>query len=143
VHLRRAFLLFAIVLGMAALAASLSRPAEERKSDSAKQEPSDPGPPSASPQAAPELPSALSFDAAENESERMRAGEAATLEVAVEEPGTVEIPDMGLSAVAEPLTPARFDVLGTRPGRYELLFTPAGGDRESEPAGRLVVTSSG
>jgi len=73
----------------------------------------------------------------------MRAGEAATLEVAVDEPGTVEIPDMGLSAAAEPVTPARFDVLATRPGRYELLFTPAGGDRESEPAGRLVVTSSG
>jgi hypothetical protein len=136
-------LLFAIVLGMAALAASLSRPVEDQKSDSAQREPSEPGPPSAGPQASPELPSSLFFDAAENESERIRAGDAATLEVAVEEPGTVEIPDMGLSAAAEPVTPARFDVLATRPGRYELLFTPAGGDRESEPAGRLVVTSSG
>ena len=73
---------------------------------------------------------------------RLRAGAAATLEVAVDEAGSVEIPDMGLSASADRLTPARFDVLASRPGSYELLFTPADGDR-AVPAGRLVVTSSG
>ena len=41
VHLRRALLLFAIVLGMAALVASLSRPVEERRDDSAQREPRD------------------------------------------------------------------------------------------------------
>ena len=57
----------------------------------------------------------------------MRAGAAATVEVAVSEAGTVDIPDLGLTAPADPVTPARFDVLATRPGRYPLLFTPAGG----------------
>jgi len=142
VHLRRALLLFAIVLGMAALVASLSRPVEERRDDSAQSEPREPEAPTASPTPAPDVPEALSFDAAENETMRLRAGDAATVEVAVEEPGSVEIPGMGLSATADPVTPARFDVLASRPGRYELLFTPAGGS-PSEPAGRLVVTSAG
>jgi hypothetical protein len=141
-HLRRALLLFAIVLGLAALVASLSRPLEQRRDDSESSGPREPRQPTAEPGPAPELPSAISFDAADNESMRLPAGAAATLEVAVDEAGSVEIPDMGLSASADRLTPARFDVLASRPGRYELLFTPADGDR-AVPAGRLVVTSSG
>ena len=135
-------LLFAIVLGMAALVASLSRPVEERRSDSAQREADDSRPPTASPTPAPDLPEALSFAASENETMRLQAGDAATVEVSVEEPGSVDIPGMGLSAAANPHTPARFDVLASRPGRYQLLFTPAGGN-PSEPAGRLVVTSPG
>jgi hypothetical protein len=57
----------------------------------------------------------------------------------VDEPGSVEIPDMGLSGTADDITPARFEVLPTRSGRYEILFTPADGD-QSRPAGTLVVT---
>jgi hypothetical protein len=142
VHLRRALLLFAIVLGMAALVASLSRPVDERRDDSSQSEPRDSGPARASPTPTPDTGKTLSFEAAENEAMRLPAGEAATVEVAVEEPGSVDIPGMGLSAPADPLTPARFDVLESQPGRYELLFTPAGGE-PSEPAGKLVVTSTG
>ncbi len=141
-HLRRALLLFAIVLGMAALVASLSRPIEQRRADTAPRQPRAPGPPTASPRPAPELRPPLSFQAADNSSKRLRAGQAATIEVAVPESGSVEIPDMGLTAPADPTTPARFDVLPTRPGRYELLFTPSKGD-QPRPAGRLVVTSAG
>jgi hypothetical protein len=139
VHLRRALLLFAIVLGMAALAASLSRPAEERSEPEPRR---DPGPATASPTPAATPRAPLSFDAAMDESQRIRAGRAATLEVAVTEPGSVEIPDLGLSAPAHPLTPARFEILPTRPGDYEIVFRPAAGD-VGEPAGKLVVTSAG
>ena len=135
-------MLFAIVLAMAAFAASLSKPLDERRRDQAPREAREQGTPKAAPQPAPELPSAISFDAGENESNRVPTGDAATLEVSVEEPGTVEIPELGLSTTADVLTPARFDVLATEPGRYELTFTPAA-DRESEPAGKLVVTSPG
>jgi hypothetical protein len=76
------------------------------------------------------------------ESKRLRAGEAATVEVMVTEAGNVEIPDMGLTAAADPVTPARFDVLASRPGRYRIMFTPAGGD-SAGPAGTLVVASRG
>jgi hypothetical protein len=144
VHLRRALLLFAIVLGMAALVASLSRPVEERRDNSAareSEEPREPGPPTARPAPEPSLPPELSFEASEAETMKLRAGAAVTVEVSVEEPGSVEIPGLGLNSPADPLTPARFDVLASRPGRYELLFTPAGGN-PSEPAGRLVVTSA-
>jgi hypothetical protein len=142
VHLRRALLLFAIVLGLAALVASLSRPLEQRRDVSEPSGPREAGPPTAAPRPAPEPDSAISFEAAENESMRLRAGAAATLEVSVDEAGSVEIPDMGLSTSADRLTPARFDVLASRPGSYELVFTPADGDR-AEPAGKLVVTSRG
>ena len=137
-HLRRALLLFAIVLGTAALVASLSRPVEDSRERS---RPPEPGPPTATPtpSSAPAQP--VTFDATRDESRRVRAGEAATLEVAVAEPGSVEIPDMGLSAPAAPLTPARFEVLPAEPGDYEIVFTAAGD--EGKPAGRLVVTSAG
>lgn len=151
VHLRRALLLFAIVLGMAALVASLSRPIDDRRGQSTtptetEPETAAPGPPTAAPGpgggGTAELPKTVSFDAAAEESKRLQAGEAATVEVAVSEAGSVEIPDMGLTATADRFTPARFDVLVSRPGRYPLLFTPAGGE-SAEPAGSLVVTSRG
>jgi hypothetical protein len=142
VHLRRALLLFAIVLGMAALVASLSRPIEERRGQTTASEPREPGPPEAAPAPAPELPPTVTFDAVKDESRRVAAGSAATVEVSVDEPGDVAIPGMGLIEPAEPLTPARFDILANSPGRYELTFTPADGD-PSEPAGSLVVTSAG
>jgi hypothetical protein len=142
VHLRRALLLFAIVLGTAALAASLSRPLEPRTSPQEAREPRDRGTATVAPRPAPKLPALLSFQATQDESIRMRAGDAATVEVAVPEAGTVAIPGMGLSATADRFTPARFDVYASRPGRYALVFTPAGGEL-AEPAGRLVVRSAG
>jgi hypothetical protein len=146
VHLRRALLLFAIVLGVAALAASLSRPLDERTADRTAPQPPSSGratvEPAPAPAPAPDVPEVISFDAAKTESRRMRAGDAATLEVSVPEAGTVEIADMGLSAVADPFTPARFDVFPTKPGRYPVRFIPAGNGAD-EPAGTLVVTSAG
>ena len=118
-------ILFAIVLGMAALVASLSRPTEDRRGDSSPREPAASGPPTATPSPVPEPPASLSFEAARDESKRLPAGEAATVLVAVEQAGSVEIPGLGLSAPADRFTPARFDVLANRPGHYDLLFTPA------------------
>lgn len=137
-HLRRALLLFAIVLGTAALVASLSRPVEDRNE---RERTAEPGPPTAAPAPSSGPDEPVSFEAAKDESRRLRAGEAATLEVAVTEPGSVEIPGLGLSAPAAPLTPARFEILPAEPGSYEIVFTAAGA--EGEPAGRLVVTSAG
>jgi hypothetical protein len=142
VHIRRALLLFAIVLGLAALVASLSGPIDERRDETTAGEPSRPGPATAAPSPAPSEPSAVLFDAAKDETKRLTEGIAATVEVSVDEPGNVRIPDLGLSSPANPLTPARFDILASEPGRYELIFAPAGGDT-TEAAGRLVVTSAG
>jgi hypothetical protein len=141
-HLRRALLLFAIVLGMAALVASLSQPVDERRDDTAPQDAGEPAPSVANPAPAPEGSATLSFNASDNQSMMLRAGRAATVEVSVAEPGEIEIPELGLVDSANPLTPARFDVLEARPGTYELTFAPAAGG-PNEPAGKLVVTSAG
>lgn len=136
-HIRRALLLFGIVLGMAALVASISRPPPERSTTGPREE-SAPAPSTARPAPADSPPRPVSFNAASDERRRVRAGRAATLEVSVDEPGTVELPGLGLTASTDEHTPARFEVFPTRPARYEILFIPADGD-ESRPAGTLVV----
>ena len=64
---------------------------------------------------------------AKRQRRRLAAGEPAIVTVAVQAPGEVEIPGLGLLHSAEPGTPARFDVLVNRPGRYEITFQPVEG----------------
>jgi hypothetical protein len=144
VHLRRALLLFAIVLGLAAIAASVSRSPEEsgeRESPPAvRSDTGDVPEPSVSPgNAAPAGGiQELVFDAGRDQTRRLDAGQPATVLVEVDEPGLVEIVDLGLSAPAEPLTPARFDVLTSNAESLAITFTPADGDTSAD-AGTLVV----
>jgi hypothetical protein len=139
VHIRRALLLFAIVLGMAALVASISRPPENRTTTEQSEEP---GPPEAGPAPADNPPEPISFDATARDRRRLVEGQAATVEIAVDEPGSVEVPDLGLTASADEHTPARFEVFPTRAGSFAILFKPVDGD-QSRPAGTLVVTAEG
>jgi hypothetical protein len=144
VHLRRALLLFAIVLGLAALVASLSRSGEDTTP-----EPAAPStPPSSDTGTAPtlspgqsttaELPATVRFVADRDQTRRLEFGRPATLEVAVDDPGQVEIPLLGVSTTADPITPARFEVFPREARRYPIMFTPAAGD-ETRPAGALLV----
>lgn len=146
-HLRRALLLFAIVLGLAAIAASVSRsPEESGEREAQPAVPSDTADvpePSISPGDASPVAGArqLVFDAERDQTRRLDTGEPATVLVEVEEPGLVEIPDLGLSAPAERLTPARFEVLAPDPGRLAITFTPVDDDATGA-AGTLVVRTS-
>jgi hypothetical protein len=147
VHVRRALLLFAIVLGLAALAASMSRPRDEQPArepaPTTATTPDAQATPEASPGQAPaELAATadtIEFDAAEPRRRRLEAGRAAGVEVAVDQPGLVSIPLLGLTGAADDLTPARFDVLVNEVGRYPIEFAPSAGDEERR-AGTLVVT---
>lgn len=138
-HLRRALLLFAIVLGLAALAAAVSRPAN------VDDEPT-PTTPRAETSRAPTLadgtagspPELIAFDAGTPRARGLEAGRPATVVVEVESAGMVTIPGLGVSAAAEPTTPARFDLLADKAGRYPIEFEPADG-HESRRAGTLVV----
>jgi hypothetical protein len=137
VHLRRALLLFAIVLGLAALAAALSRPADraEQRTEPTVAEPA--------PETGGSLePAELQFRASHPRRRSLAADQAAQVLVIVDVPGTVDIPGLGLSASADAVTPARFDVLEHRPGRYPILFAPAGSAEATDaaPAGMLVIT---
>jgi hypothetical protein len=135
-HLRRALLLFAIVLGLAAVAASISRPTDLE--DGPPPRDAAPATPSVGPGPGPGAPVSVELDASEPRAQRIEAGKAASVTVTVAAPGTVEIPTLGLSASAEAQTPARFDVFLREPGRYPVRFVPVAG-AESRPAGTLVV----
>jgi hypothetical protein len=135
VHLRRALLLFAIVLGLAAVAASVSRPGDER--DATPPARTLPEPTVAPAPGSPPAGVEVFFDAAAPRSQGMQAGTAATVYVSVPQAGQVEIPDLGLSSPAEPLTAARFDILHSSTGRFPIQFVPAGA--EPRRAGTLVV----
>jgi NaMN:DMB phosphoribosyltransferase len=145
VHLRRALLLFAIVLGLAAIAASVSRPrstSEPLRAPPATTRTTDEGTRTETVSPAPDgapAPVALTFSAADPRAQRIEAGQAATVIVEVEEAGQVSIPDLGMSDVAEPLTPAQFDVLTHAVGRHPITFMPAGADGSEERVGTLVV----
>ena len=149
-HVRRALLLFAIVIGLAALAASLSRTGDDDPLRSQQQATTSTpeAQPETTPRAAPReettevtnsRSTTVELNAEEEKSGRIEAGQSATIEVAVVQPGQVTIPDLGLTAAADPLTPAHFDVLVSSPGRYAIEFTPSKGE-ETRGAGTLVVT---
>jgi hypothetical protein len=144
VHLRRALLLFAIVLGLAAIAASISLPPEE-SGDRADRSPPPPATerdetptvsPGIEPAAGPTVE--VVFDAEREQVRRLDTGQPATVVVEVAEPGLVEATQLGLSAPADPLTPARFEVLVNDPERVMLVFTPVTDDTP-KPAGVLAV----
>jgi len=129
VKLRRALLLFAVVLGLAAIVVSFSRPA---KRDVGSSDPSQ----AQRSTAEPEL---ISFSAtAQPRTQRLAANRAAAVTVEVTRTGQVDVPGLGLTAAAEPLTPARFDVLESQAGDYTVRFTPAA-DSEARTVGTLKI----
>jgi hypothetical protein len=145
VHLRRALLLFAIVLGLAALATSISRTPSERSGDEA-------GPPTSTPPAQ-TTPAAAPLD--NNPGERTIVFDAgvekpvkrtlevdrnATVFVKTEEDGLVDVDGLGLTEPAEPGTPATFEVLESKPGSYVIYFTPSAGE-EAERVGVLEIVA--
>ena len=137
-HLRRALLLFAIVLGLAAVAASVSRPrdtnppppteTEQAQTVERSEAQGEAGPGSVD----------VTFSVDHPRTHRIGAGQAATVVVEVPEAGQVSIDGLGMTATAEQVTPASFDVLTSATGHYPVTFMPAGSS-ESLSAGTLVV----
>ena len=139
-HLRRALLLFAIVLGLAAVAASVSRPRDTNPPPTTSTQPAptvEPGTAEPQGEAGPGSVD-VTFDADLPRTHRIQAGQAATVVVEVPEAGQVSIDDLGMTDTAEPTTPASFDVLTSNAGRYPITFMPSGSIAPLE-AGRLVV----
>ena len=125
-ELRRALLLFAIVLGLAAIAASVSRPPASEKADTAAETSSrERSTPTAGPSPGSGPPAEIAFEAdLKPETRTVPAGRAATVIVTAYEPGQIEIERLGLTAAAEPGAPARLDLLTDSPERYAVTFTP-------------------
>jgi hypothetical protein len=69
---------------------------------------------------------------------RVDAGSHVVVQVTASEPGQVTVQALGLVGAAEPETPARFDVLASRPGRYVVAFQRAAGGA-ARTVGTLTV----
>lgn len=125
-ELRRALLLFAIVLGLAAIAASVSRPpASDEGETAAGAPPGERSTPTARPSPGAGPPAEIAFEAdLQPETRTVPAGRAATVTINAYEPGQVDITRLGLTAPAEPTAPARFDLLAQSPERYAITFIP-------------------
>ena len=103
-ELRRALLLFAIVLGLAAIAASVSRPPAGDETDTAAESsPRERSTPTAGPSPGPGPPADIAFEAdLQPETRTVPTGRAATVTITAYEPGQVEIERLGLTAPVEP-----------------------------------------
>jgi hypothetical protein len=129
VHFRRAILLFALVLGLAALAAAVS-PSRDTNGPTLAPAPSPPG--------AGGLPRNVVFGAGGKRVRRAREGEHIVVSVAAEAGGVAAIPRLGRTADVSPTAAAQFDLLAPPPGRYDVMIT-ASGASEPRRVGSLVT----
>ena len=87
-------------------------------------------PPAAAPEPiAPPLKVSAKEAGAAAPTRHVSVGAGFTLQVSVPEPGDVILEGLGLRQSADPLTPARFDLVAERRGRYPVVFQPIEGDR--------------
>ena len=130
-QLRRGLLVFALVLSALSLGAALAPAPEEDDEEpatTAARPRATPGPARIElRQPAPETPPVR----------RVRAGAHVILRVSARQAGSVEIPALGLIQPVEPGTPALFDLIASRPGRYDVNLLSTGA--ESTRLGTLFV----
>jgi hypothetical protein len=137
VQLRRILLLFALVLGLSALVASVVSPPAERDEPSRGGQNASPEPSGVA------RGNALRFDAAPRSKpadvpiRRAVAGSRVSIEVFVPRPGDVTIPRLGLRRSGDALAPPRLDLLAPASGRYEVVFEPVRGP--ARVVGRIAV----
>jgi hypothetical protein len=136
VHLRRALLLFALVLGLTALAATIAPSPRDRQDTT--------------PQAQQPAPTTTPVEAGERElsfqfptpakggapDRRVTPDEHVVVVVAVDAPGQVQIPALGRTVSVTATSPAELDLLAPPAGRYDVLFTNTVG--ESTRVGTIV-----
>jgi hypothetical protein len=128
-------LIVGVVLLMAAVTASLA-PAPQEGNDGGAEPvaPTVPGPDDPRPGKTREI----TLDAAQDPvTEEVAHGTHVVLRLRVPAASQVAIPGLGLTAFAEPDTPAVFDLLAERTGRFDVIVEAAEG--EPRRAGTLVV----
>jgi hypothetical protein len=127
-------LIVGAVLLMAAVTASLA-PAPRETDDGRSDQP----PPATRPpeNRAPGAVRELAIDARRPATEEVARGTHVVLRVSVPSAGEVTVPGLGLTGFASPGTPAVFDLLAERTGRFDVMLEAAEG--EPRRAGTLVV----
>jgi hypothetical protein len=133
-HLRRAILLFALVLGLTALAAAVSPSREDSNSAIA---------PAPSVPTAEALPREVVLDtrggARGPRVLRARVDEHIVVSVLSTRGGLAVIPRLGRTASVSADAPARFDLLAPAAGRYAVMLTPSA-SLEPRRVGTLVTS---
>jgi hypothetical protein len=121
-HLRRALILFALVLGLTALAASIAPapPVPQEQPVTPPVQP--PVPPPAA--GARTLAFASPVPRRGPPARKVVPGTHVVVEVVSVSPGDVRIPKLGRIRSVTPSAPARFDLLAPPAGRYDVLFQP-------------------
>ena len=132
-HLRRALLLLALVLFVvAAVSALVPVPRQRTLGGGAAAAPPTPH--------APARTLALRYLSPSTPKDvRAAVGAHVMLEISTAVAGQAGVPGLGLTQAAEPNTPAKFDLLASRPGTFAVRFDPAAGG--STLIGRLVVSA--
>jgi hypothetical protein len=129
-------MLFALVLGLTALAASIAPAPRVGETETT------PAPPAAPPAPSTDEPGEVQvkFRAprarGKPPARKVVPGRPLVVEVASKAPGQVRIPRLGRIASVTETVPARFSVLAPAAGRYDVLFEPTGG--EIERVGSIV-----
>jgi hypothetical protein len=120
VHVRRALLLFALVLGLTALATAIAPPPPAGDDPPATAQPARaPVPPETQIDLPAPPPRGTALE------RRVKPGEHVVLQVSSAEGGEATVPKLGLTATVSGGAPARFDFLVPGAGRYDVLFSPA------------------
>lgn len=135
------------MLGLAAIASSITRPSDDggdtTTTDSATETRGDSGAQPAAgpaPGTPPLDPATIRFPSgAKREVQELEQGRPATVVVTVKVPAQVEIPSLGLTQPAEPVTPARFDLLVSEAGSHRIVLRPADADSDVSQIGTLKV----
>ena len=130
-QIRRVLLLFALVLGLSAVVASLAPPPEDANDQQRGTDTTVAATPPSTGPAMRRMPVRIAVRGpkAPRVTRRVREGSSFALEVPVREPGTVVLDGLGLNQTADPHTPAQFYLLASPPGRYAVAFVPPLGER--------------
>ncbi len=127
---------------MAAIASSIARPpdGDDERGEQSPATTTGPSATSAEPAATSPQPTTIEFrTAAKPQTLELEVGQPATVLVDVETPGEVDIPSLGLTEPAEPLTPAMFELRVTDTGSHAIMVQPAASETLPSKVGTLKV----
>jgi hypothetical protein len=129
---------------VAAIASAIARTPDRDGDRAAESRATTTGPSAPAAVPTPESPQPTTIEfrpAAKPQTRELRVGQPATVLVDVETPGQVDIPSLGLTQPAEPLTPAVFELLVAEPGSHPITTQPAAPETLPSKVGTLEVVS--
>ena len=129
---------------MAAIASTIARTPDRDGNRAAESSATTTGPSASAAEPTPDSPQPTTIEfrpAAKPQTREFEVGQPATVLVDVETPGQVDIPSLGLTQPAEPLTPAVFELLVDEAGSHPITVQPAAPETLPSKVGTLEVVA--